>query len=53
MQRRFKVILEWNKEGGGYTTVTVPALPGCINEGDTLQEALITLRKLSPAIWKH
>jgi antitoxin HicB len=39
MQRRFKVILEWNDEDVGYT-VTVPALPGCITEGDTLEEAL-------------
>lgn len=37
--RRFKVIMEWNEDGGGYT-VTVPALPGCITEGNTLQEAL-------------
>lgn len=27
------------QEEGGYT-VTVPALPGCISEGDTLEEAL-------------
>jgi predicted RNase H-like HicB family nuclease len=39
MQRRFKVILEWNEDGGGYT-VTVPALPGCITEGDTVEEAM-------------
>ena len=39
MRRRFKVLLEWNEEGGGYT-VTVPALPGCITEGDTREEAL-------------
>jgi predicted RNase H-like HicB family nuclease len=39
MQRRFKVILEWNEDGGGYT-VTVPALPGCITQGDTVEEAL-------------
>lgn len=44
MQRRFKVILEWNNEGGGYT-VTVPALPGCITEGDTLEEALANARE--------
>ena len=39
MHRRFKVILEEDEEAGGFT-VTVPALPGCITEGDTLQEAL-------------
>lgn len=44
MERRFKVILEWNEEDGGYT-VTVPALPGCITEGDTLEEALKNVRE--------
>lgn len=39
MSRRFKVILEWNEDGGGYT-VTVPSLPGCITEGDRREEAL-------------
>jgi len=39
MQRRFKVILDWNEDGGGYT-VTVPALPGCVTQGDTIKESL-------------
>ena len=39
MQRMFKIILEPDEEEGGFT-VTVPELPGCITEGDTLQEAL-------------
>ena len=39
MQRRFKVILEQDMVDGGYT-VTVPGLPGCITEGDTVEEAL-------------
>lgn len=34
----YTVELEPQKEGG--YTVTVPALPGCISEGDTLKEAL-------------
>jgi len=42
--RRYKVILEWNEEGGGYA-VTVPALPGCVTEGDTLDEALENWRE--------
>ena len=29
---------------GGYT-VTVPALPGCITEGDTLDEAIANARE--------
>lgn len=44
MQRRFKVILEWNEEEGGYT-VTVPALPGCVTQGDTVEEALNNVRE--------
>jgi predicted RNase H-like HicB family nuclease len=48
MQKWFKVILEWNEDGGGYT-VTVPALPGCITEGDTYKEK-ITGRWLEPLV---
>jgi len=44
MQRRFKVILDWNSDVGGYT-VTVPALTGCITEGDTVDEALANARE--------
>ncbi len=36
---KFKVVLEPCEEEGGYT-VYVPALPGCISEGDTEKEAL-------------
>lgn len=41
----YSVKLEPQKEGG--YTVTVPALPGCISEGDTIDEAL---RNISDAI---
>ena len=34
---RYTVIFEPAEEGG--YVVTVPALPGCITEGDTLEEA--------------
>ena len=44
LKARFKVLLEWNEEGGGYT-VTVPALPGCLSEGDTVEEALDNIRE--------
>lgn len=44
MEFRYKVILESNEEDGGYT-VTVPALPGCITEGDTLENALENVRE--------
>ena len=39
--RRYSVIL--TPEDGGYV-VTVPALPGCVTEGDTLEEALENAR---------
>jgi predicted RNase H-like HicB family nuclease len=35
---RFKVVLEPSDEGG--FTVYIPSLPGCISEGDTIEEAL-------------
>jgi predicted RNase H-like HicB family nuclease len=35
---KLQVILEPSDEGG--YTVYVPALPGCISEGDTIDEAL-------------
>jgi predicted RNase H-like HicB family nuclease len=38
-----KIILE-PSEDGGYT-VHVPALPGCISEGDTLDEARANIRE--------
>ena len=38
-----RVSLEPSDEGG--FTVTVPALPGCISEGDTRDEALANIRE--------
>ncbi len=38
-----KVVLESSDEGG--FTVFVPALPGCINEGDTREDALANIRE--------
>jgi predicted RNase H-like HicB family nuclease len=43
MKRRYTVLLQPDPEEGGYT-VTVPALPGCVTEGDTLEEALENAR---------
>ena len=43
MLRTFHVILEHN-ETGRYT-VTIPALPGCISEGDTKKEALANIKE--------
>ena len=40
---RFKVVLEPSDEGG--YTVYVPSLPGCISEGDTVEEALKNIQE--------
>ena len=40
---KLNVILEPSDEGG--YTVVVPALPGCISEGDTREEALENIRE--------
>ena len=38
-EREYTIILDPDEEEGGYT-VTVPALPGCITQGETLEEAI-------------
>ncbi len=38
-----KVVFEPSDEGG--FTVYVPALPGCVSEGDTLEEARANIRE--------
>ena len=38
-----RIILEPSEEGG--YTVIVPALPGCISEGNTREEALKNIRE--------
>lgn len=40
---KLRVVLEPSDEGG-YTAI-VPALPGCISEGDTREEALRNIRE--------
>ena len=40
---KLQIILEPSDEGG-YTAI-VPALPGCISEGDTREEALRNIRE--------
>lgn len=40
---RLEVVLERSDEGG--FTVYVPALPGCISEGDTHEEALNNIKE--------
>ena len=40
---RLRVVLEPSDEGG--FTVWVPALPGCVSEGDTHEEALANIQE--------
>ena len=40
---KLRIILEPSPEGG--YTVYVPFLPGCISEGDSLEEALENIRE--------
>lgn len=43
MRMKWKVALEQEADGG--YVVTVPALPGCVSQGDTLDEALANIRE--------
>ena len=40
---RFQVVLEPSDEGG--YTVYVPSLPGCISEGDAVEDALTNIQE--------
>ena len=40
---RYTVVLE--KEADGGYVVTVPALPGCVSQGDSREEALTNIRE--------
>jgi predicted RNase H-like HicB family nuclease len=40
---KLRIVLEPSDEGG--FTVYVPALPGCISEGNTREEALANIRE--------
>ena len=40
---KLRIVLEPSDEGG--YTATVPALPGCISEGDTREEALTNIQE--------
>ena len=42
--REYTIILDPDRQGRGFT-VTVPALPGCITEGRTRQEAIDNARE--------
>lgn len=40
---KFKIVLEPSDEGG--YTVYVPSLPGCISEGDSVEEAMANIQE--------
>jgi predicted RNase H-like HicB family nuclease len=42
-EMKLKVVLESSDEGG--YTVYIPSLPGCISEGETVEEALTNIRE--------
>lgn len=42
--RRYTIVVIPDVDVGGYTVV-VPSLPGCITEGDSLEEALSNARE--------
>ena len=43
-QYQYSIILQPELEEGGYS-VSVPALPGCHTQGDTLEEAITNARE--------
>jgi predicted RNase H-like HicB family nuclease len=43
VKMKFRVVLEPSNDGG-YTAL-VPALPGCVSEGDTREEALRNIQE--------
>jgi predicted RNase H-like HicB family nuclease len=43
MPMRYTVVLEQEPDGG--YVVSVPALPGCVSQGDTRTEALANIRE--------
>ena len=44
IMRKYTIILEPDTEEGGYT-VTVPALPGCITQGETILQCIERARE--------
>ena len=42
---KYRVVLEPQEEEGGYTTVYVPALPGCVSQGETVDEAMQNVKE--------
>ncbi len=47
--RTYSIILEPDEEDGGYT-VLAPALPGCVTQGETVEECLENAQE-AIAVW--
>ena len=43
-EHRYTIILHPEPEEGGYS-VTVPALPGCLTQGETIEEAIANAKE--------
>jgi predicted RNase H-like HicB family nuclease len=43
MKMKYRVVLEPQEEGG--FTVYVPALPGCVSQGETVEEATENIKE--------
>jgi predicted RNase H-like HicB family nuclease len=41
---RFRAVIEKDEEVGGYV-VSCPSLPGCLSQGETIEEALENLKE--------
>lgn len=42
--RKYTIILEPDAEEGGYTVI-VPALPGCVTQGETIEQCIERAKK--------
>ena len=47
----YTVVLE-EEEDGGYV-VSIPALPGCVSQGDTRDEAIFNIREAAELYLEH
>jgi predicted RNase H-like HicB family nuclease len=43
VKRKYRIVLEPQEEGG--YTVYAPALPGCVSQGDTVEEAMDNIKE--------